>query len=217
MALVVHGHPISTYTRVARLALEEKGVPYTLATLAPAQMKSPEHLARHPFGKMPFMEHDGFWLYEARAIIEYVDAAFDGPSLRAAGAKRAARMEQIVHVVHNYLTPAWGGGIVRPRLIGPLIRGIAADEAEIARDLPQSIRCAEVLEGLLGDTEFLADDHVTFADLMLAPMYYAVSQTPEAAAVLAPFPRLEAWWARMAERPSVQATAPDYASLAAGR
>ncbi|MEO6339850.1 MAG: glutathione S-transferase family protein [Caulobacteraceae bacterium] len=215
MAPVVHGHPISTYTRVVRLALEEKGVGYTLATLTPAQMKSPEHLARHPFGKMPFMEHDGFWLYEARAIIEYVDAAFPGPSLRAAEPKRVGRMEQIVHVTHNYVVPAWGGGIIRPRLIGPLMRGLAPDEAEIARDLPQSIRCAEVLEGLLGETAFLADDHVTFADLMLAPMYYAVSQTPEAGAVLAPFPRLSAWWAQMAERPSIQATAPDYASLAA--
>lgn len=215
MALVVHGHPISTYTRAARLALEEKGVAYALATITPAEMKSPEHLARHPFGKMPFLEHDGFWLYEARAILEYADAAFDGPSLRAVGAKRAARMEQIVHITNNYVAPAWGGGIIRPRLIGALLRGIAPDEGEIARDLPQSIRCAEVLEGLLGETLFAADDHVTFADLMLAPMYYSVSQTPEAAAVLAPFPRLSAWWARMADRPSMEATRPDFAAFAA--
>ena len=44
-----------------RLALEEKGVGYDPVEVdllgGPAQ--APEHLARHPFGKVPAFEHDG--------------------------------------------------------------------------------------------------------------------------------------------------------------
>jgi Glutathione S-transferase, N-terminal domain len=52
---VLYGLSRSVYTRIARLALEEKGVRYTLEEVeifepvgAPA-----EHLVRHPFGRIP--------------------------------------------------------------------------------------------------------------------------------------------------------------------
>ena len=209
-APVLYGHPISVYTRSARLALEEKGVPYTLEVLGPATIKSPEHLAAHPFGKMPYLRHDGGWIYETLAILDYVDGVFDGPRLRPADPVAAARMSQLVQVVHNYVVPAWGGGIIRHRLIGPLLRGSVPDEAAIAEGLPQAIHCAAVLDGLIGDTAFLAADHPSFADLMLAPLYYSVSQTPESASVLAPFARLGGWWGRMCKRSSIEATRPDF-------
>jgi glutathione S-transferase len=207
---VLYGHPWSIYTRSARLALEEKDAVYRLDVLGPGAMKSAEHLARHPFGKIPFLEHDGLWLYETLAILDYVEAAFDGPRLRPAGAREVGRMSQALQVVHNYAVPAWGGGIVRHRIIGPKVRGIAPDEAAIAAGLPQAVACAKVIEDLLGPTPYLAGEAISLADLMLAPIYDSVSRTPEARAVLTPFPGLAAWWARMAERPSVQATAPDF-------
>jgi len=33
----------------------------------------PAHRERHPFGKIPEFDHDGFRLYEAGAIARYVD------------------------------------------------------------------------------------------------------------------------------------------------
>jgi glutathione S-transferase len=39
--------------------LEEKSAPYRIAPVAPGSHKSPEHLARHPFGRVPVLEHDG--------------------------------------------------------------------------------------------------------------------------------------------------------------
>jgi glutathione S-transferase len=59
---VLYGPAYSTYTRTARLALEEKGVAYDLRevdTLAGEGQRA-EHLARHPWGKVPILEHDGF-------------------------------------------------------------------------------------------------------------------------------------------------------------
>ena len=51
---VVYGPAYSTYTRTVRLALEEKGVDYDLVEvdLIAGATQAPEHLARHPFGKV---------------------------------------------------------------------------------------------------------------------------------------------------------------------
>ena len=44
----------------------------------------PEFLAINPKGQVPAMTHDGHALAEGMAINEYIDEAFDGPSLRPA-------------------------------------------------------------------------------------------------------------------------------------
>ncbi|MDI1265563.1 MAG: glutathione S-transferase family protein [bacterium] len=56
-----------------RWALEEAGLPYNVRTvvLGPEQ-RSPEHLARQPFGQAPAIEEDGLVLFESGAIALYV-------------------------------------------------------------------------------------------------------------------------------------------------
>jgi glutathione S-transferase len=57
----------------ARWALEEAGLPYNVRTLALGpEQKSPEHLARQPFGQAPAIEEDGLVLFESGAIALYV-------------------------------------------------------------------------------------------------------------------------------------------------
>jgi hypothetical protein len=48
---VVHTIPGSPFARAVFATLEEKGARYRIAPLAPGAHKSPEHLARHPFGR----------------------------------------------------------------------------------------------------------------------------------------------------------------------
>ena len=56
-----------------RWALEEAGLPYRVRTvgLGPEQ-RSPEHLARQPFGQAPAIEEEGLRLFESGAIALYV-------------------------------------------------------------------------------------------------------------------------------------------------
>ena len=86
-APVIYGPAISTYVRTVRLVCEEKGAHYELVEVDIMQggNKTPEHLARHPFGRVPAFEHDGFKLYETSAITRYLDAVLPGPSLTPAG------------------------------------------------------------------------------------------------------------------------------------
>ena len=83
---IIYGPGLSTYVRTVRLVCEEKGAPYELVEIDIMQgaHKTPEHLARHPFGRVPAFEHDGFKLYETSAITRYLDAVLPGPALTPA-------------------------------------------------------------------------------------------------------------------------------------
>ena len=62
--ITVHGIPGSPFLRSVEVALKEKDVPYHLRIMSPADMKTPEHLGLHPFGRIPMFEQDDFRLYE---------------------------------------------------------------------------------------------------------------------------------------------------------
>ena len=80
--MIVYGIPGSPYVRAALLALEEQGAEYEFSPMAPGALKQEPHLSRHPFGRIPAFEHDGWKLYEAQAIMRYVDAIVPSPRLQ---------------------------------------------------------------------------------------------------------------------------------------
>jgi len=81
--VTVFGFQRSTYVNVVRLVLTEKGVPFRFHDTED-EMYTAEHLKRHPFGRVPALQHDDFMLYETRAIVSYVDEVLDGPKLTPA-------------------------------------------------------------------------------------------------------------------------------------
>jgi glutathione S-transferase len=63
----------SSYTRVVRMACEEKGIDYLLTEV---ELGAPEIFTIHPFGKMPVMRHGDVALFESKAIATYLDRSF---------------------------------------------------------------------------------------------------------------------------------------------
>ena len=202
--LIVYGIPGSPYVRMPLLACEEKGAPYRIEAMSFGTTKSPEHLARHPFGRIPAVEHDGFRLYEAQAIIRYIDQVFEGPSLTPEDPRRRARMNQVMGIVDWYVMPSISAGVGFNRIIKPIM-GLPPDEAAVAAALPQARTCVAALEDLLADKPYFAGDRVSLADLMVVAHLDVFPQTPEGAEIMAGSPLL-AWLDRMAERPSVAKT-----------
>ena len=203
---IVYGAAYSVYVRAVRLTLAEKDVPYRLIEVdvfAPGG-PPPEHLARHPFGRIPAFEHDGFRLYETGAITRYVDEAFAGPPLQPAGARARARMNQAIGIQDAYVYPNLVWGVYVERVEAPR-RGRAPDETRIGRLLPRVETCLAALEAL-SDGPWLAGDAISLADLHAAPMFALFLQTPEGVALLSGFPRLARWWTAVSERPSFAAT-----------
>jgi glutathione S-transferase len=204
MSVKLYGVPGSPCVQAARLGLTEKGIDFELMTMAPPEIKSAEHMARNPFGKIPVLDHDGFVLYETQAILRYADQAFPGPQLEPATPKEAARMNQIIGIVDCYLLRGWSADIAFERLIAPRFFGRPSDEAKIEAALPFARTLAEALEALAA-APYLTGATLTLADVHLAAHYNYFRQTPEGEAMLAGKTRLPHWFAHMSQRASVKA------------
>jgi len=203
---IVHSVPGSPFGRAVLATLEEKGASYRLVALPPGRSKSPEHLARHPFGRVPVLEHDGFMLYETQAILRYLDRVLPLPALTPADPRQAARMDQVMNVSDWYLFQGVGNVIGFQRIVGPRFMGIVPDEAVIEAAMPRARIVFAELARLLGDQPFIAGDALTLADLHTAPHASFLSLTPEWATLTASHPNLRAWIERLEARPSFQAT-----------
>src|SRR3546814_4109035 len=81
MKPLLFGPSYSVYVRIAKIVLAEKRVDYEQVEFDDFDRNDwpADWPQRQPFGLVPAFEHDGFRLYESRAITRYVDEAFAGP------------------------------------------------------------------------------------------------------------------------------------------
>src|SRR5271170_822451 len=206
--MIVHGIPGSPYVRAALLSLEEKGVAYEFAATAFGTTKQQPHLSRHPFGRIPAFEHDGWLLYETQAIMRYVDAVVSGPRLQPEEPRAAARMNQLMGIVDWYLMPQVSATITVNRVVKPRFN-LPVDEERVTQAIPNARICIAEIGRLLDGRAWLAGDALSFADLLLAPHLSMFAQAPEGAAILQEHENLSGWLVRIEARPSMQATAWD--------
>lgn len=205
----VFGADYSVYVRIVRLVLTEKGVAYDLEPLDIFAEGGPpqDYLDRHPFGRIPAFEHDGFALYETGAITRYIDEAFDGPALQPTDTRQRARGNQLISIADNYAYRDLVWGVFVERVEKPA-QGAPADEAAIAALLPKAETCLKAISDLMGDNAWLAGDAPSLADLYAAPMMDYFLQAPEGRTMLAAHANLASWWSRMAARPSMKDSQP---------
>lgn len=204
---ILYGLSRSVYTRIARLALEEKGVAYDLeeVEIFGAAGVPKQHLDRHPFGRIPTFTHGEFSLYETVAITRYVDEAFAGPPLQSTDLKARGRMTQVMSVLDAYAYRPMIWGVFVQRVVITR-RGGTPNESTIGESLQEARTCLKALEAVLDDCRFLAGDELSLADLHAAPMLLYFSLAPEGADLLASHRRLNLWLARILARPSVKRT-----------
>jgi glutathione S-transferase len=195
----LYGADYSVYVRIARVALEEKGVVYELVPLDifAAEGIPAWYIEHHPFGRIPAFEHDGFRLFETNAIARYVDEAFDGPALQPADARSRARMGQIIGMLdaYGYRSMVWDVAVER-------LEKEAPDEGLIAGGLSQAETVLKVLTSLKTNGPWLLGDRLTLADLHAAPIIAYFVKVSEGRNLLARFADIQDWYARIAARQS---------------
>lgn len=211
--VVLYGLERSVYTRIARLALLEKGVSHLFETVEifGPQGVPREHLARHPFGRIPVLRNRDFELYETAAITRYVDDAFPGTALQPSRPEERARMNQIISVLDAYA--------YRPLVWGVFVRHLEEPRsqpngADFAGQLATARNCLSALDRLQSQESCLAGKSLTLADLHAYPILCYFALVPEGSAVLGEFPKLARWFEVMRQRPSVKATRTQYESAA---
>lgn len=208
---VLYGLSRSVYTRIVRLALEEKGVRYKLAEVeifGPAGVPA-EHRARQPFGRIPAFDHDGFVLYETGAITRYVDESFTGTRLQPQEPRARARMNQVIGIVDSYAYRPMIWGVFFARIVAPA-EGLQHDEAHLAAALAKSQTCCRALEEILASKRYFTGDELTLADVHALPILLYFAMTRDGAEMVSAQPCLRAWLDNMATRPSVQRTKAKY-------
>jgi len=203
---IVHATPGSPYARAAMATLEEKRANWRLAALKPGTSRQPEHLTRHPFGRMPVLDHGDFRLYETQAILRYLDRVLPQPALTPADPKAAARMDQVMNVVDWYLFQGCGNIITFERIVRPKLLGQPTDEAAILEAMPRGHVVFGELSRVLGDADWFGGDSLSLADLMVAPHLDFFAQTPEWQELTAGHGNLTVWQTRIEQRTSLRAT-----------
>ena len=200
---IVYGFPRSTYVNIVRLILTHKNIPYGFHDLEPI-MGKPEHLALHPFNRVPILRHGDFAVYETSAIASYIDEAFDGPRLTPQDVRQRARMNQWISAVNSYYYPYMIFHVTHERLVYPEL-GIASDEKVVAHALPKVELALGVMERELSHGgEYLLGPELTLADFFVLPSTFAFSLTEEGKAMYPRYPAFYRWRERMESLPTTQ-------------
>ena len=116
----------STYVRTVKMLLAEKGVTdfeQVPVNVLKGEPKAPEHLQRHPFGKVPVVDVDGFRIIETPAIAAYLDAVLPGRKLIPSEPRALARAAMTVSIVDSYGYGSLVGGVVAYHLFPDFVGG----------------------------------------------------------------------------------------------
>lgn len=198
----LYGNPGSTCTRKVLFTLGEKGAEfeYQIVDLGKGEQKSPEHLARQPFGVVPVFEDDGFQMYESRAIIRYLDAKLPGTSLTPADPKARARMDQWMSVEQSYFTPPAMKAIMN--IYYAMMKGGAPDATVVAEGKAGAAKALDVVERALAGQEYLAGTF-SLAEVCFAPYLQYLDQMGQGD-IIHERANVAAWWDRIRNRPTWQ-------------
>lgn len=153
--IVLYGLPVSTYTAKLRLALHWRGIAYEERE-PEGGYRSQAWRQKVPMGTIPAIEHEGFFLAESEAILEYLEDAFPQHRLLPKGAQQRAQVRMLARLHDLHVEP-------RVRALFPLIRqsGLRGQLPELLAALQDKLeRLAEVVQPgpyLAGPQPSLAD------------------------------------------------------------
>jgi len=199
MAIKLYHDVPSTNCDRVKIVMAEKGLSWEgiWVKLGKMEQKSPEHLKRNPYGKIPVIDDDGKLLFESCIINEYLDEKYPKPPLQPKEPYLRARGRILVDYFLNYLhEPYWA-------LRGEMIKKNEAerDQKLIAETRKEVIVRLQYLEDALGDKPFFLGDY-GLTDIAMLPRFprleqYGVLPSPS-------LPKLSSWFERMKQRPAVQ-------------
>lgn len=207
MTITLYGFDGSTYVRTVKMLLAEKGVTdfeQVPLNVLEGEPKSAEHLQRHPFGKVPVLEHDGFRIIETAAITHYLDAVLPGRKLVPADPRDRARMDMVTGIVDSYGYGALLAGVAGYHLFPDFVGG--RNEAARAAGIETGRKVLDFAMRLRGGLDFIAGA-LSLADLYLAPVAAYVAMTPDKDAIFA-VDGFADWWGRIQSLHSFRGTQP---------
>ena len=124
--ITLHGFSVSNYYNKVKLALIEKGAPFT-EVVTKTGRRDEEVLSCSPLGKIPYIRTEHGALSESQAILDYLEAAYPNPPLLPADPWQMAKVRELTTYVELHLE------LVARELYGKAFFGGEISEANAAR------------------------------------------------------------------------------------
>ncbi|EJF59318.1 thioredoxin-like protein [Dichomitus squalens LYAD-421 SS1] len=207
MVLRLYGYAAITCTKTVRCVLEELNVPYELINvdLSKGEHKNQEYKAKQPFGQVPYIDDDGFVLYESRAICYYIARKFGGVGKLIpdpTDIQKIARFEQAASVeVTSFERGA--SGLVHETFF-KRIKGIPNEINTTIVEHYQMIleNKLEGYETILSGQKYIAGDEFSLIDIF--HLFYGTLLKEAGFSYLESgyYPSITRWWNDISSRPS---------------
>ncbi|KAJ7928338.1 thioredoxin-like protein [Mycena leptocephala] len=197
--LKLYGGKIATCTRRVATVLHELKVPFELieVDVMNGEHKTPEYLKKQPFGQIPYIDDDGFILYETRAICRYIAAKYPASGLIPTEPKANALFEQAAAVeLTNFDPSASKAGLE----FFKKALGWPHDLAQAEAQLEVLDKKLDAYEAILSAQRYMAGDTLTLADLFHLP--YAPLVASGGSDIMTRRPNVARWYNELIARPS---------------
>lgn len=196
--LRLHFAPNSRAGRIVWL-LEELGLPYDINKMSfhPKDLKSDEHRARHPLGRVPVLEDGDITIWESGAIIDYVIERHKNGGLKPAVNDPAfPSFLQWFHYCEGMVMPPVNTIVVHTLLLPEDRR----DETVLGQAKKLLTRALAPVDETLSGKDYLIGDF-SAADIMLGHACYMSNLL---GCVPDDYQNLKAYVQRISERPHFQ-------------
>lgn len=196
--LKLHFAPNSRAGRIVWL-LEELGLPYELNRMAfhPKDLKSDEHRARHPLGRIPVLDDGDVTIYESGAIVEYILERHKNGGLKpTVDSPLFPDYLQWFHYCEGMVMPPVNIVVVNTLLLPPDRR----DEKALAQAKKLLTKALAPVDAALAGKDYLIGDF-SAADVMLG---HACFMSNRIGSVPDEMENLKAYIARIEARPAFQ-------------
>lgn len=150
-------------------------------------------------------------LLETAAILDYVEARFDGPALKSGDPWRDALSTAVIAAAGHYLYPTAVMGVFFNQAY-VLANGGRVNAARLAEAVEAARAPLDAMNGLVSELlalsggPFLGGSNFGLADASLAPMIQNLSLAEEGRRLLGDRPTLAGWFTTALARPSLRAT-----------
>lgn len=194
--LALYGHPFSSYTQKALIALYENATPFAFRSIGPEFAENAADWGRRwPFRQFPVLVDGARTLAESSIIIEHLDLAYPGATRFVPDDREAALEVRLMDRMFDLHVMAPMQAAVAGALTGDPERRAEA----LAKSADKLDTAYAWLDGTLAGRTWAAGEGFTMADCAAAPaLFYAdwVHPIPDDCATL------RAYRARLLARPS---------------
>ncbi|KAK0113022.1 hypothetical protein ONS95_014732 [Cadophora gregata] len=185
------------------ILLTELGIPFEAVKVAMTDIKKPEYTALNPNGRLPTLidPNTGLKIWESGAIIEYIIEKYDTEYKLSfpQGTEEYFHCKQSLHFQMSGQGPYYGQAWFFTHLFTEKLPSV------IERYMNEIKRVHGVLEAHLATRDWLVGDKCTYADLAFIPWQETAGklagENPMFYETEKDFPRVNAWYKRMIERP----------------